>query len=228
MVAMRRLAVSTVLVLLLAAPAPALASGQDVAATHAAIAADYALVRLRVSMISSTQSKIETYKHKLGTECPNAGLGSPETEAAEPMSAEVAAALWSVDYGAAAGPIARFASVIRRLHWTSARFSHSIHVLASSLSGLARVRLPDICGDVRAWTASGFKTVPPHVVELDEQVEPLQLPEPPWKLIAPYERGRDASLVSSIRRGETKLAEAEFMFGQKDWYQVLETVGLSP
>jgi hypothetical protein len=217
-----------VVLALLVAPAAALASSQDVTSTHAAIAADHALDRARVQMIAATQATVESYRARLAAECPDAGAGSPETEAAEPMSAEVANALWSIAYGAAAAPIARFAKVIGPLRWTSGRFSHAIHTLASSLSGLSEVRLPDICADVRAWTASGFETVPSDALELNRQLEPLQLPEIPWSVVARDERGGDASLVRYIEHAETKLAEAEFVLGQKDWYQVLETVGLAP
>ena len=213
---------------LLVAPAAALAGSQDVTSTHAAIAADHALDHARLQMIAATQAKVESYRARLAAECPNAGAGSPENEAEEPMSAEVADALWSIAYGAAAGPIGRFAKVIDPLRWTSGRFSQAIHTLASSLSGLSKVRLPDLCADVRAWTASGFETVPPDVLELDRQVEPLQLPEIPWNVVARDERGGDAGLVRHIEHAETKLAEAEFVLGQKDWYQVLETVGLAP
>ncbi len=226
MVPMRRVAGIVVLVLLLV-PAPALASSQA-AATHTAIAADYALSRVRVGMISSTQGKVEKYNSQLAGECPNAGAGTPENEAAEPMAGEVADALWSIDYGATAGPIQRFASAIKPLRWSSAPFNHAIHMLASSLSGLSKLSLPNLCADVRSWTASGFKTVPPHVEELDQRVETLQLPEVPWKQVARYVHGKEAGMVSYIEHAELKLAEAEFMLGQRDWYQVIATVGLQP
>jgi hypothetical protein len=223
----RRVAPLAVLALLVA-PAPAIAGGGNAGATSTAIQAYYALARVRVGMIAGTQSKIEAYRHKLAGECPNAGAGSPESEAAEPMSAEVADALWSIDYGAVAGPIAKFAAAIRPLHWTSASFNDAIHTLSSSLSGLAAVRLPDLCTDIRSWTASGFKTVPPGVLALDQRVEPLRLPEIPWRLVRRYERGSEASHVAYIEGAEQKLGEAEFELGQKDWYQLLETVGLAP
>ena len=66
------------------------------------------------------------------------------------------------------------------------------------------------------------------MIDLDRHVEPLDLPEIPWKLVTPFMRGSDASLVAYIKRAERKVAEAEFMLGQKDWYQVCETVGLPP
>ena len=224
---MWRRAAGIAVLMLLVAPAPALASSQATA-THAAIAADYALSRVRVGMISSTQAKVEKFNTRLAGECPGAGAGTPESEAAEPMAGEVADALWSIDYGATAGPIQRFASAIKPLHFSSGSFNHAIHALASSLSGLSKLPLPELCTDVRSWTASGFETVPPHVLELDHRVEALSLPEVPWKQVRRYVHGSDAGLVSYIEHAELKLAEAEFMLGQRDWYQVIETVGLEP
>jgi hypothetical protein len=218
----------SIVALALAAPSPASARPQDAAATHAVIVADYALARASVADIPVAQANVQQYNRRLARECPDAGAGTPETEASSPMSKEVAAALWSVSYGTTAGPIARFGRAIRSLHWTNARFEGAVHTYARNLSGLATLPLPDLCGDVRSWTASGFHTVPGNVITLDEHVEPLTVPEIPWRLVAPYEQGRDASLVAYIKRAELKTAEAEFMLGQKDWYQVLETLGLAP
>ena len=38
----------------------------------------------------------------------------------------------------------------------------------------------------------------------------------------------DAGRVAYIKRAERKIAEAEFVKGQKDWYRVLQTLGLPP
>ena len=211
-----------------AAPTAALAGSQDAAATHAGITAGYALARAAVATIPVAQDRIERYNSKLAGECPDVGAGTPETEASEPMSAEVAAALWSISYGAAAGPIKTFTRAIGPLHWTNARFNRAVHRLATTLSELATLRMPDLCGDVRAWTASGFTTVPEDVLEIDHHVEPLELPEIPWGLVTPYVRPAETGLVNYIKRAETKVAEAEFIKGQKDWYQVIETLGLEP
>jgi len=208
--------------------APALAGTQDANATHAAVTAGYALARASLAAIPVAQAKIQAYNKKLAGECPQAGAGTPETEASEPMSKEVAAALWSIEYGATAGPIKAFAKAVKPLHWTSTHFDHAVHKYATTLTALATIPLPDLCSDVRAWTAGGFTTVPRDVLELDDRVEPLQLPEIPWGLVARYVHGHEASLVTYIKRAETKTAEAEFMLGQKDWYEVNETLGLGP
>jgi len=228
MVGMRRLIAPIAVLALAAAPTPALASAQNAASTHTAIAAAYALARVSVAAIPVAQGKIQSYKRKLAGECPNAGAGTPETEASEPMSKEVAAALWSIEYGSTAGPIKTFQKALRSLHWTNARFDRAVHNYAANLTGLATIPLPNLCSDVRAWKAGGFTTVPKDVIEIDERVEPLQLPSIPWGLVAPYVHGHDASLVTYIKGVELKTAEAEFMLGQKDWYQVIETVGLAP
>ena len=209
-------------------PSPALASARDVATTHRAIAAGYALARAGVATINVAQSRIESYNRKLAAECPGVGRGTPETEASQPMSYEVAVALWSIAYGSAAGPIKRFAKAMAPLRWSSARVNHVARTLVANLTALATIPLPDLCGDVRAWTTGGFRAIPQGVLELDRRVERLELPAIPWRLLTPYMRGRDARLVAYIKRAERRIAEAEFVLGQSDWYQVLQTLGLPP
>lgn len=224
----RTLGVPIALLVLAALPAPALAGSEDIASTRAAIAAGYALAHAAVATIPVAQSRIESFDRKLAMECPNVGAGAPETEASWPITHEVAVALWSIAYGSASGPIERFARTIVPLRWTNTRLDRAVHGFAAALTRLATTRLPDLCSEVRAWAATGFSSIPRQVTELDEHVESLELPEIPWKLAAPYLRGRDGSVVAYIKRAEMKVAEAEFMLGQKDWYQVLETLGLPP
>ena len=225
---MRRLVLQLAILTLVVAPSPALASSQDVAATHSAILAGYALARAGVATINIAQSKIASFNRKLAAECPGAGSGTPETEASQPMSYEVAVALWSIAYGSAAGPIKTFAKAVRPLRWTNTRINRVAHIFVANLTALATIPLPDLCSDVRAWSTSGFTTIPQHVIGLDRRVEPLELPEIPWRLLAPYMRRSDAGLVAYIQRAERKIAEAEFVLGQNDWYAVLQTLGLPP
>ena len=225
---MERLVLPLVLLALATAPSPALASSRDVAATHTAIVAGYALARAGVATINVAQAKIESFDRKLAAECPGVGSGTPENEASQPMSHEVAVALWSIAYGSAAGPIKRFATAMRPLRWTSARINRVARSLVANLTALATIPLPDLCGDVRAWKASGFTTIPRDVTELVSRVESLGLPQIPWRLLSRYMRGDDARRVAYIRRAERKIAEAEFVKGQSDWYLVLQTLGLPP
>src|ERR1700682_1731812 len=102
---MPKRAMMAALLALALAPATARASSQDVPATHAYIQANYALARAGVARIRTGAANIQTLNRKLAGECLHAGAGSPENELAQPMSYEVAVALWAVSYGTAAAPI---------------------------------------------------------------------------------------------------------------------------
>ena len=86
--------------------------------------------------------------------------------------------------------------------------------------------MPNLCADVRAWTASRFSAIPPNVAQLDKRVEAIEGEPIPPKLLAPFERGADASVAARTRGLEHKLAENEFVVGQDDWIEVTETLGL--
>jgi hypothetical protein len=222
---LRRAATAALLALALA-PCGAAASTQDVAATRAYIRADYALTKTSVGFINRGQASIEAFNAKLAGECPLVGKGTPEDEASQPMSYEVAVALWAISYGTVASPIRTFVAAVMPLHWSNSRIGAIAHDYAKSLHELSTLTVPNLCADVREWAASGFRTIPPHVQALDTKLEAIQGESVPLKLLAPYERGADASLATRARGFERKLAEVEFMVGQDDWIQVLETLGL--
>ncbi len=208
------------------APAAAIASSGDVAATHAYIQANYALARAGVARIGAAEANIQALNGKLARECPRVGAGSPENEAAQPMSYEVAVALWAVAYGTAAGPIRTFVSAVRPLRWSNRRITRIAHEYATSLHDLSTLPVPDLCTDVRSWTASGFNVIPADVAQLDRRLEAIEGESVPPKLLAPFERGSDASVAARTRSLELKLAETEFMVGQTDWIEVTQTLGL--
>src|ERR1700737_2920356 len=223
---MPKRAITAALVALALAPATALASSQALAPTHTYIQANYALARADVARIGAGEAKIQALNRKLAGECLHAGAGSPENEFAQPMSYEVAVALWAVSYGTAAAPIRTFVNAVRPLHWGNSRLTHIAHNYATSLHELSTLPVPDLCADVRAWTASGFHVIPPGVARLDQRLEAIEGETIPPKLLAPYERGADASIVARTRALEVKLAENEFVVGQTDWMQVIATLGL--
>jgi len=208
-------------------PARAIAAPQDLAATHAYIQANYQLARAMVARIGPAQAKIERLNGNLSRACPHIGIGSPETEASQPVAHEVAAALWSVAYGTAAGPIRTFVQTARPLLWSNGRITGIAQRYARSLHEMASLPLPDLCKHVRSWKASGFQVIPSAAVNLANRVDAIELTPVPPRLLAPYVRGADASLLTHTQRLETKLEENEFIVGQTDWIQVLETLGLN-
>ncbi|MDQ6811691.1 MAG: hypothetical protein M3Z95_07315, partial [Actinomycetota bacterium] len=126
-----------------------------------------------------------------------------------------------------AGAIRSFGAKIARLRWSNHAITRMAAKYASDLHQLASVPLPALCADVRAWKASGFQTLPANTLALVHSVEEVQPTPIPPRLLAPYERGSDASVLARTKGLETKLEESEFSLGQSDWIQVLGTLGLS-
>ncbi len=208
------------------APQQALAAPNDVAATHAYIEANYALAKAMVAQAAPAQKKILALNRALAVECPQVGVGSPENEASQPISHEVAVALWSVSYALDAAPIRRFQQVAGRLRWNSAKTTRAVAKYVRNLRAISSVPLPHLCADVRAWAATGFQVVPAAIVKEVERVEGLDLKAVSSRLLAPFERGSDAATVKRTARLEQKIEEFEFLVGQGDWIHVLETLGL--
>jgi hypothetical protein len=207
-----------------AAAQPAAAS--NVSATHAYIQANYALAKAAVARIGPVQAKIQALNASLAQQCPRVGKGALEIELTQPVSHEVVAAMWSIAYGTNAGSIASFAAKAKHLRWSNGRITRLVSRYAKDLQDLATFPLPNVCEDVRAFAASGFSTVPARTIALVTRVESIE-PEPvPPRLLAPYERGSDASVLAKTLTLETKLEEQEFNLGQTDWLELLETLAL--
>ena len=223
---LRAFLAATALVALLWAPAQASARSNDLAATHAYIQASYRLARASVALIGPVERKIQLLKEKLAQECPLIGAGSPENEASQPMAHEVADALWSIEYGAAAGPIASFVKAVGHLRWSSGATTRIAGTYARNLHELATLPLPPLCEDVRAWKATGFQTMPPRTASRAARVDAIEPRPIPPRLLARFERGGDAGMLARTKALETTIAENEFIVGQTDWIHVLETLGL--
>jgi hypothetical protein len=216
---------ATVTVALLAAAA-ASATPRDIAATHTYIQANYALARAVDARIASTQADIMNRTEQFGRECPNAGAGSPQDEEAQKLSYEAAGALWSVSFGANAGPVRAFARAVKPLRWSSPRLTRIAQSYARSLLGLATLKTPDLCSDVRAWSGSGFHTVPASTLRFDGRVEALEPHAIPPRLLAPYEGSGDRGALARTTHLESQLEANEFEVGFDDWTSLLNLVGL--
>ncbi len=222
----KRPTLALALALLASAGLSARAAASDISSTHAYIQANYALAKAGVARIGSAQAKIHAFNASLGQRCPNVGKGALEVEATQPLSSEVVVALWSIAYGNSAGPIHTFVAATRHLRWGGSKTSRIAARYAKSLGEMASLPLPDLCKDVGAFAATGFKLAPAAVVTLVEHAESIELEPVPPRLLAPFERGSDRSVLARTAGLETKLEESEFSLGQTDWIEVLDTLGL--
>jgi hypothetical protein len=209
-------------------PAQASAAPADVVATHDYIQANYALAKASVALIGAGQAKIERLNTQLAHECPGEGAGSLENEASQPVSYEVAVALVSIAYGTDAGPIRTFIGQTKRLHWSDHAITAAAERYTNSLHDYATLPLPELCAEVASWSASGFQVIPATTTRSVAREQAIELEAIPSRLLAPYERGADASILARTEALEIKLEENEFLVGQVDWYQLVETLGLKP
>ncbi len=206
--------------------ASAQATPQDAASTHAYIVANFTFARASEALASPAQAAIAHLNDKLHHECPDVGAGAPENEESEKPAYEVAGALWSVSYRADAGPIRAFVKAVRPLRWSNAKITQQAQHYASTLQGLSTLPLPDLCGDVRAWRASGYKTLPASTLSFDAHTESLEGHTIPQRLLAQYEEPADKGLVQQTTKIETKLEHTETVEGFNDWDTLLATLGL--
>jgi hypothetical protein len=208
-------------------PATAGATPQDIAATHAYIQAGYALARVSVASLGRVQARIESYDERLRQECPRAGAGSPEDEASQVASNEAADALWSIGYGTDAPQIHAFFERTRGLRWSNAAITRAAHAFAGDLNELATSPLPDLCSDVAAWKQTAFQSFPAASATIVSRIQAIEPVAVPARLLAPYERGSDAGLYARTSDLEGQIGEFEFVHGQADWDQLLETLALN-
>lgn len=206
--------------------APAQATPQDVASTHAYVVANFAFATASEALAKPAQAAIAHLNHKLHHECPDVGAGAPENEASEKPAYEVAGALWSVSYRADIRPIQAFVKAVRPLRWSNAKITRLAQHYASTLQGLSTLALPNLCGDVRAWRASGYKTLPASTLSFDAHTESLEGHTVSQRLLAPYEEREEKSIVAQTTRIETKLERTETVEGFNDWDTLLGTLGL--
>src|SRR4029077_10865760 len=135
-------------------------------------------------------------------------------------------AVWSVSYGSDARPIRAFAQAVKPLRWSNAKLTRIAQGYAKSLQQLAALPMPDLCGDARAWRASGFQTVPATTLRFDAHVESIEGHSIPARLLAPYEQPADRGILARTTRLETDLEHLEFEAGVEDWIALLDAVGL--
>jgi|SRR5665213_2434753 len=200
---------------------------QDRASTHAYIQANSVLANAAAASEAPVQASILSFNQKLGQECPKAGAGSPQNEESQKASYEVAGALWSITYGANAASIRTFVAAVKPLRWSNPKITHLAQAYAKSLSELAALPLPNLCGDVRAWSASGFQTIPAITLSFDEHTEAIQGHTIPSRMLAPSARPADKRILATTTRLETKLEHTETVTGFNDWDSLLETLGLN-
>ncbi len=189
--------------------APALASS-NAAATQAYVQANYALVRAARSHLATSEAGPVQVLDRVRGECPGVGAGSPEDAESTQMSNEVIGAM----VVSAAKPdlqaIRTFVHAVAALSWSSSALTHAIHAYVAHLKTVLSLPAPNLCADVKAWGAGGYRALPASTLAFVARFLPAWVALgylPPQ--LAGYESGAARALAGRSRPLEEQLTEGE-------------------
>jgi hypothetical protein len=155
------LARAAVLAAALGAPAGATAaSAGDAAATSAYIHANYALVSTGHANIARTEADVNAIVDEIRRECPRAALGSPQDEQSTELTNELIGKMVLAGGTPDRAAVATYLRAVARLRWSSAAVNRAIGGYVRMLRTLYDLKAPDICADIRSWSASAFRVLP--------------------------------------------------------------------
>jgi hypothetical protein len=223
---LRRLGIALVVLTLGSAPSTALASSRDVATTHTYLLAAQSALQATVNTWSRVQASIHALNNKLSGECLHVGEAAPQNEVEQEMSYEVAGALWATGYHTDAAIVKRFVSAVRSLTWSNPAVTRAARRFNRGLQEMVALAVPNLCADVRAWTATGYTAVPANVLSYDKHVRAINVKEPPKSLFEPYLQPSDKALATHVEHLNHRFEELEITLGFDDWNTTLETLAL--
>lgn len=210
------------------APTDAFAASQaDTVATHKALTIAYKALHAVVTTWPSVEASFHQLDQKFASQCPDVGAGSPENEPEEKLSYEVTGALWATGYHTDARIVDTAIEEASRLQWSSPSLTRRVHQYLRGLREMTALQVPDLCGDIRSWTASGYQTIPASTLAFDQHVEAIDVELPPPRMFIPYMQPSDRGLLTRVERLFTRFEELEFVVGQRSWIKLLEVVGLN-
>jgi hypothetical protein len=223
----RRLVIICGALLCSLAPVRASATPLDVASTHAYLVAGYTVLHATVTKWGAVEASIRRLDRRFAGECPKVGEGSPQDEESQKMSYEVAGALWATGYHTDAGIVRRFVAAVKPLRWSNPALARAARRFTKGLLEMVALPVPDLCGDVRTWSASGFRSIPASTLSYDRHVEAIDVKEIPRRLLRPYVQPSDRALAARDERLDTQFQNLETVHGFDDWDMLLETLALN-
>jgi hypothetical protein len=225
---LRRLAILFAVLAVGLVPADALAApSQDDSSAHRTLTAADTTLQAIVNSWPKEEASLHKLDLRFASECPDVAAGSPQNALEQSLSYEVAGALWATGYHTDAKIADSFISAVSSLRWTNPAIARRLHRFVTGLREMIALSVPNLCGDVRSWIASGYKTVPASTLQFDQHVEAIEVEVPSPRLVAAYVQPADRGLLERVEHLITRFQELEFTTGQQDWIDVLETVGLN-
>ncbi len=209
------------------APARAAGTPADEAATQAYFAAVYARTQAVVANLPASQAAFEGLADRIGGECPGVMAGAPTTfmppffgphrlsarrrgelaresrqafELEEELDITLLFAWLQPDRQATLA----FAAAVEPLRWSNPAVAQSVHLEATESEEQVESASPGVCADMRAWVASGYRTLSAGTKEFFSRREASERrtvsARPVISLVAPYESAGDKALIDKTRQ----------------------------
>jgi len=144
-------------------------------------------------------------------ECPGALTAAPRTGGFSEMRREAGVAVLFAFARPFDVPALAFARRVSRLRWTSRRLTSRVRLLAVDDREEARLLPPDLCADLRTWTAGGYRSVPAETkrVLASQESEGTHVgDEEILRLLRPLENARMSALARSINGSHAQIAHS--------------------
>jgi hypothetical protein len=192
------------------APAAAQATAGNAAATHAYLQANYALVRVARAHLAASEAEPLRVLAQVRQECPQAGAGSPQNTESTQVSDEIIGAIVIAAAQPDVQAIETFIHAVSGLHWSSGAATSAVRAYAGDLKTVLGLGTPNLCADVKAWAAGGYRTLPASIAGFSSKFMPAwvalgYLP----KQLAAFESAADRALARRCEPLEELLTEGE-------------------
>jgi hypothetical protein len=220
--------ISAALLAIALVPAQALAASSDVSTTAAYVRANYALVSSAHAKIHRAEAILQSLLAQVRRECPRAAAGSPQNTDSEALTFELVGEMRLAATRPNAGAVANYARVVARLHWSNGKLTAAVRAYAAQLRKQSTLAVPNVCAEVRAWTASGFQTLPDATGRFNRAMgEYVAMGMLPKRLIAPYVTHAQRGLLQRTQRLEEDISEVEAA-AVETWGAIMDALVLSP
>jgi hypothetical protein len=212
----------------LAVSAPAAAQASDSSATAAYLHANYALVAAGHAHLGASVAAYKGVLTKVRRDCPLAAAGSPQDPESTKLSNEVIGTM-VLSAGQPDRPaIKSYLQAVKGLHWSNGSINRAVKGYASNLTKLYALSVPDLCGDIKAWKAGGYKALPSSTVSFVEVFYPNWVALgllPPG--LSRFENAQGRALARGSARFEYQLTNAEAE-AVETWGEIMNALELWP
>jgi hypothetical protein len=201
------------------ASAAANPTAQDAKATRRYLQLDSRLLQAMTESLPAGLAATNEVAARFNSECSNVLAGAPTGAQLGELGTEefevMAYTLVNPSFPAAV----RFAHDIAHLRWTNKRLTAVVHALAAEDLAEANLPVPNLCADMKAWVAGGYRTIPEDASRFLKTAEggpeirepngpPVGLAEAVEHRLSHYQGAADRTLARHVEHLDSKVKSA--------------------